>query len=90
MSCQYLFEKFLKIFFGDDKMNFSERIVSLKQERNLLQKDIALAIGVTVRNYQRYEKGTTQATLPVLISLANYFNVSADYLLGLSDIPERR
>lgn len=70
-------------------MNFSERIISLKNERNLLQKDIAIAIGVTVRNYQRYEKGDQQPTLPVLVRLADYFDVSLDYLVGRSDDPAR-
>ena len=70
-------------------MNFSERIIEIKKNKNLLQKDIAAAIGVTVRNYQRYEKGQAQPTLPVLIALADYFNVSLDYLVGRSDDPER-
>lgn len=69
---------------------FPDRIVLLKKERNLLQKDIAASIGMTVRSYQRYEKGIQQPTLPVLIALANYFEVSLDYLVGLSDNPERR
>ena len=69
-------------------MTFSERIVCLKKERNLLQKDIASAINITVRNYQRYEKGEAQPTLPVLLALADYFDVSLDYLCGRSDNPE--
>lgn len=71
-------------------MTFSERILQLKAERSLLQKDIASAIHITVRNYQRYEKNEAQPTLPVLIALADYFDVSLDYLVGRSDNPERR
>ena len=71
-------------------MTFSERILQLKAERKLLQKDIASAINITVRNYQRYEKNEAQPTLPVLIALADYFNVSLDYLVGRSDNSERR
>ena len=71
-------------------MTFPERILEIKREKNLLQKDIAAAIGITVRIYQRYEKGEAQPTLPVLIALADYFNVSLDYLCGRSDIKERR
>ena len=70
-------------------MNFSERIVQLKNERKLLQKDIAKAAGVTVRQYQRYEQNTTQPTLSVLLALADYFDVSIDYLVGRSDDPAR-
>lgn len=69
-------------------MTFSERIVALKKTRNVLQKDIASAIGLTVRNYQRYEKGEAQPTLPYLIALADYFDVSLDYLVGRTDNPE--
>ena len=70
-------------------MDFPTRILELKKEKNLLQKDIANASGVTVRNYQRYEIGEAQPTLPVLLKLADYFNVSLDYLVGRSDDPTR-
>lgn len=70
-------------------MNFPERIIAIKREKNLLQKDIATSIGITVRNYQRYEKGEQQPTLPVLVALADYFDVSLDYLVGRSDDPTR-
>lgn len=70
-------------------MTFPERIIKIKTEKNLLQKDIAIAIGVSVRNYQRYEKGEQQPTLPVLIKIADYFDVSLDYLVGRSDDPTR-
>jgi len=80
---------FYKKFLGVDKMDFPTRILELKKEKNLLQKDIANASGVTVRNYQRYEKGESQPTLPVLLKLADYFNVSLDYLVGRSDDPTR-
>ena len=47
----------------------------------------AEAIGITVRNYQRYEKGEQYPTLPVVERLADYFNVSIDYLTGRSNDP---
>jgi len=71
-------------------MSFPERILKIKKDKKILQKDIANAIGITVRNYQRYEKGEQQPTLPVLIALADYFDVSLDYLVGRSDDPKRR
>lgn len=75
------------IYLGVDKMNFPERIIEIKKQKNLLQKTIAESIGITVRNYQRYEKGEQQPTLPVLIKLADYFDVSLDYLVGRTDNP---
>ena len=71
-------------------MTFPERIIQLKTERRLLQKDIAASIGLSLRAYQYYEKGQKEPTLSVLVRLADYFNVSLDYLVGRSDDPERR
>ncbi len=70
-------------------MTFSERICQLKLERKLLQKDIAAAIGLSLRAYQYYEKGQKEPTLSVLIRLADFFDVSLDYLVGRSDDPTR-
>lgn len=70
-------------------MTFSERIIELKTSRNLLQKDIAAGINLSLRAYQRYEKEEQQPTLPVLVRLADYFDVSLDYLVGRSDDPQR-
>ena len=66
---------------------FSERIIQLKTERNLLQKDIASNIGVSLRAYQYYEKGQKEPTLSVLVRLSDYFHVSLDYLVGRTDNP---
>lgn len=71
-------------------MTFAERIVQLKTERNLLQKDIASAIGLSLRAYQYYEKGQKEPTLSVLVRLADFFSVSLDYLVGRSDNPDMR
>jgi len=68
----------------------SERLNQIKLDRNLLQKDIAEAVGVHVRTYQKYEKNERIPDANTIIKLCNYFNVSADYLLGLSDNPEKR
>lgn len=70
-------------------MTFSERILQLKKDRKVLQKDIASAIGLSLRAYQYYEKAQMEPTLSVLISLADYFDVSLDYLVGRSDDPKR-
>ena len=67
-------------------MNFSEKLISVRTKKKLLQKDVAAAINVSVRQYQRYEKNEQEPTLNVIIKLCEYFQVSADWLLGLSDI----
>jgi transcriptional regulator with XRE-family HTH domain len=70
-------------------VNFCERIAELKSKKKLFQKDIAKAINVSVRQFLRYEKGEQQPTLPVIIALADFFDVSIDYLVGRSDNPKR-
>mgnify|MGYP000540419868 CR=1 FL=1 len=71
-------------------MTFPERIIQLKTDRDLLQKDIAAAIGLSLRAYQYYEKGQKEPTLSVLVRLADFFDVSLDYLVGRSDDPQMR
>lgn len=66
---------------------FCERLNQLKESRNLMQKDISAGIGVPLRTYQRYEYGERVPSITVLVALCDYFNVSADYLLGRSDTP---
>ena len=68
--------------------NLSERLLHIKAERKLLQKDIASHNDIALRTYQGYEKGEYDPSTATLIKLCRYFNVSADYLLGLSDEPK--
>lgn len=66
-----------------------DRLQQLKKNKNVLQKDISKAVGLSLRAYQRYEYGERQPTTDVLIALADYFDVSLDYLVGRSDDPKR-
>jgi len=65
----------------------NERLIELRNKNNLLQKDVAAATDLSVVGYQRYEYGTRKPTSDVIVKLCNLFNISADYLLGLSDDP---
>ena len=69
-------------------MNFSERLKEIRISRNLTQKDVYLAIGMSALGYQRYEYGTREPAFQKLIALADYFDVSIDYLVGRSDNPK--
>ena len=69
-------------------MTLHERLNELKHARNLLQKDIAASVGLSLRAYQYYERGEREPTSSVLISLADYFDVSLDYLVGRTDNPK--
>ena len=63
-------------------MKLCERLIELKESRNLLQKDVANAVGLSLRSYQRYEYGERNPDSDKLIALANYFNVPLDFLVG--------
>lgn len=69
-------------------MTFSERLKAARNNEALTQKQVAEQIGLTTRNYQRYEAGTQEPTLSNLVALSNCFNVSIDYLAGIIDNPQ--
>ena len=64
---------------------FSERLRDLRKERGLKQREMAEICELKVRSYQQYEYDETYPTVPGLVFLADYFDVSADYLLGRTD-----
>lgn len=66
-------------------MLFPERLKQIRQSQKLTQKQVAAALNITERQYQRYEGGEQTTTLENLIALADYFGVSLDYLVGRSD-----
>lgn len=68
----------------------SDRLMQLQAERNVLKKDISKAVGISVMAYYRYERNERQPTADILIALADFFDVSLDYLVGRSDDPVRR
>ena len=63
------------------------RLRELREARNIKAKDVAEMLGVSYRNYQRYETGDIDTPSSKLVKLCDFFDVSADYLLGRSDEP---
>lgn len=70
--------------------NFSARIKMLRKERKLKQREMAEILGLAERSYQCYEYGERYPDFPGLIAIADFFDVSLDYLVGRSDLRERR
>lgn len=64
----------------------SKRIVELREEKGETQQELADAIGITRQSLSRYEIAARTINVDVLGALARHFEVSADYLLGLSDV----
>lgn len=66
------------------------RIRELREDRDLKQRDIAEALHCSQQVYSNYELGQRDIPTAVLIGLSEFYNVSADYILGISDDPTRR
>ena len=70
-------------------MTFSERLVELRKSRGLTQKQLAADLQLSELAIQHYEAQRRKPAFDVLLSVADYFNVSLDYLVGRSDDPAR-
>lgn len=69
---------------------FAERLKQLRTNRKMRQVDMAEILKCTERHYQKIEYGKVNLPTLDLIALADYFDVSLDYLVGRSDDPKRR
>ncbi|MFU2223153.1 helix-turn-helix domain-containing protein [Streptococcus pluranimalium] len=63
----------------------SERLKELRKKANLTQKDMADYFGTSQPSYQAWESGKRKPNSESLDKIANFFNVSTDYLLGNTD-----
>lgn len=61
------------------------RIFNLRVDHDLTQMQIAKVLNISQRAYSHYENGTRQIPLEVLVDLSLFYNVSVDYLLGVTD-----
>ena len=64
------------------------RIRDLREDADLLQKDISKYLQCTQVRYSHYELGKRDIPTDVLIKLARYYRTSTDYLLGLTDVKD--
>lgn len=64
-----------------------ERLADLRKDRGLTQQELADILNLTKYNISAYERDYNEAPDNVKIALATFFNVSVDYLLGLTDRP---
>ena len=61
---------------------------AIREDKDIKQKDIAKYLNVSQNTYSQYETGIISLTAEVLIKLANYYDVSIDYLLDRTDNPQ--
>lgn len=62
-----------------------ERLKELRVKRGLKLKDVAAALDVTIRSISRYEDGTREPSVEMIVKFCKLYQVSADYLVGLTD-----
>lgn len=69
-------------------MKLSQRIRAMREDHDLTQTDIAKLLNTSQTVYSRYERDERTLPTEMLYILALYYNISADYLLGLTDEPK--
>ena len=63
------------------------KLRELREEHNLLQKEVCDILGVSQQQYSHLESGKSMLNSEQMVKLAEYYNVSADYILGLIQRP---
>ncbi len=66
---------------------YFRRLRDLREDHDLMQKEVAAILDIQQTVYSRYERGFQTIPVEHLLKLADYYNVSTDYLLGRTDNP---
>lgn len=66
-------------------IKFAQRLRELRCEKGVTQLEMAAVLQMKLRSYQHYEGGDRRPDYEGLVALADYFQVSTDYLLGRTD-----
>ena len=70
-------------------MHVYQRIKDLREDADRSQSEIAKLLNITQQHYSMYEIGKRELPMHHFITLARFYNVSLDYLAGLTDIPKK-
>ena len=66
----------------------AKRLKELRESRRVYQREMAEHLGLSFRGYQNYETGQSEPKIAALIAIADYYQVSIDYLVGRTDVPD--
>jgi len=66
-------------------MNYRERLRALREDRDLTQAEVGRVIRKSQQGYNHIEAGRAELKIEDLITLCRFYNVSSDYVIGLSD-----
>lgn len=69
---------------------YIKRLREIREDNDLLQKDVADILKITKQQYQLYESGKRDIPVDLLVVFSKYFEISLDYIVELSDSKERR
>ncbi len=67
---------------------YYQRLRDLREDHDLVQKEVAAFLGIDQRVYSNYEIGKREIPTRFVVALAKYYKTSADYILGLTDEPK--
>lgn len=70
-------------------MHIYQRLRDLREDHDQKQEAIAVVLNISRQQYQLYESGKRELPMHHFITLARYYNVSLDYLAGLTDTPKK-
>lgn len=65
---------------------FTERLKKLRTDKEISQAKLAMILGLTQQAIDRWEKGKNEPSMEMLMRLAAYFEVSVDYLVGMTEL----
>jgi len=66
-------------------MNYRTRMRNLREDRDLKQREVALVINKSQQGYSHIEEGRAELKIEDLIKLCKFYNVTADYFIGMTD-----
>ena len=72
---------------GDDAMNYFQRLRDVRHDHDLTQTQVAELLHIRQSDYSKYERGVNMMGIDKYIVLAKFYNVSLDYLTGITNTP---
>lgn len=69
-------------------MNYRERIKNIREDKDLTQAEIGKLLNKSQQGYNHIEAGRAELKIDDLITLCKFYNLSADYMIGLTNVPK--
>ena len=76
------------LIFGGDIMDYRTRIRNVREDRDLTQSEVGKVLNKSQQGYNHIEAGRAELKIDDLVKLCQFYNLSADYLIGLTSKPK--